>query len=372
MNKKYAGLNLTEDEIDLIEASTSEVVDVLAFLEYTKTNKVLNRLAIYKATTGDIIDLRTPKHSLLGKILNLPQEEQDKLMLKRETVRGLMTKVSNHKRKAFGDFDKPFNQMDTLLVSKKAELLEYFGRMFNPKEVYQIIREEWKNEEIKLHHLNDFYKENFEVISAAVERHKNEYKDMRLVAKRSRLEELVALYNKARRKYESSSNREDGKFVKELLAEIRKETEGDVITINGNLNIQHNVVKAQAELLTGLNLKEIILGRVAAKMHMPSVKLIEDLNKSFYAKYNNLINGGEYIDYEEVQRYPSDGAYDFVHIKAINEEKEKEKQEEAKEAKVAAINNAQADDNKKNLLEKLKALTEKNLTDQIKTVKNTL
>jgi hypothetical protein len=373
VNVKYAGMNLTPEDIKLIENSNSEIVDIKAFLSFTKDSKVLEKIALHKTSEGKTIDLRTPITNLQALILDLPEAEQQRILTKRDTVRSLLTKITNNRRVAFGEYDKRVTKTDTLLVSKKAELMEYFGRMFKPKDVYQIIREEWKNNEITLVHLQDFYKENYEAISTAIEKHKNDYPNMRLVSKTSRLEELISAYHKAKRKYEATNNREDGKFAMTIIAEIRKESEGDVLTINGNMNIQHNVnVQVKTELLRSINLKEIILGRVAAKMRIPSIKLVEDLNKSFYAKYNNLINNGEYVDFEEVTKYPSDGAYDFVAIKNINEQREQQQEIDKRQQRIEAANSSKVDENKQRLLDKIRALTEGNNKSEINAVKNTL
>ena len=375
MDYKLAGLNLTEEEIAAIEASSSEIADISRFLEYFKTNKLLNKVQLHTGSDGKKYDLRTPKNVITANIMNLPEAEQEKILLKSETVRGLFTKVTNLKRAAFGEYKEQVSKADTLLVSKRAELMEYFGRMFNPKEVYQIIREEWKNTDISLSQVNEFYKTNYEAIKAAIDRHKEDYSEMRLTAKKSRLEELVSLYGRANRKYISSGKTEDGKFAKEIIAEIRKETEGDVINhnIKGdiNMNIQQSV-HVRTEMFKDLNIKEIILGRVAAKSGVSYGVLVESLNRSSYSKYNALINGGVNVDFGDDIKYPSQDNYDFGFIKQVHDRKEEQQLKTIDITPPEEKKSAPVDDTKRLLLEKLKNLTNKTIEQEIKTKKNTL
>ena len=67
----------------------------------------------------------------------------------------------------------------------------------------------------------------------------------------------------------------------------------------------------QAEILKTINLKEIILGRVAARMNYDPTKLIAGLHNSYYAKFVDI--SGDYDENAEM-KYPSASAYDFGEI----------------------------------------------------------
>ena len=98
------------------------------------------------------------------------------------------------------------------------------------------------------------------------------------------------------------------------LEQIRKEAEGDILTINGaiDVNIEAQIQEhIQEEIYKTINLKEIILGRVAARMNYDPSKLIAALHNSYYAKFVQI--SGEYDEDAEIT-YPSSQAYDFTKI----------------------------------------------------------
>jgi len=79
------------------------------------------------------------------------------------------------------------------------------------------------------------------------------------------------------------------------------------------------------EVYKSLNLKEIILGRVAARMGISPVKLIYSLNNSFYSKFSNVLGtfDEDTANSTEVV-YPSQMNYDFERIKREAQKRDEE------------------------------------------------
>lgn len=68
------------------------------------------------------------------------------------------------------------------------------------------------------------------------------------------------------------------------------------------------------EVFATTNLKEIILGRVAAKMGINPVKLIYSLQNSYYKQYSNVLGDFGEEGSEGELPYPSQLNYDFERI----------------------------------------------------------
>ena len=106
------------------------------------------------------------------------------------------------------------------------------------------------------------------------------------------------------------------------LEQIRKEAEGDTININSALDINIELTiqtQLQREALKTINLKEIILGRVAARMNYDPLKLLAGLHNSQYAKFVHI--GGDF-DANAEMKYPSQSPYDFAKIEREAEDVE--------------------------------------------------
>ena len=72
------------------------------------------------------------------------------------------------------------------------------------------------------------------------------------------------LYNDTKQAYENTKNKEDRKFLKELLEAIKREVEGDLIRIEGDLqvNIEATLnLHIYQEIYKKLPINEIIMTR---------------------------------------------------------------------------------------------------------------
>jgi hypothetical protein len=219
----------------------------------------------------------------------------------------------------------------------REQMIELFGRMFTGVEVHEVCLKQWKMTVTK-NMVDDFRKNNIIEINKRIEEHKRTYSDIRLGHKRSRLEELVWLYGKRKRIYEISNKGEDHRLLLATLDQIKKEAEGDVLRIDGNINIGLDVTiqnHIQKDLAKTIPLKEIVLARVAAKSGSDPLKLINYLNQSIYRK----VLDAETVDFEEMPEYPSLQNYDFDRIRRIQDQEEQNK---ALEAKIISTPNQEA------------------------------
>jgi hypothetical protein len=210
----------------------------------------------------------------------------------------------------------------------KEQMIELFGRMFTDKEVLEICLTQWKLN-VKLNAVNDFRRKHITEINKRIEEHKRTYSDIRLGHKRSRLEELVWLYGKRKRIYEISNKGEDHRLLLSTLDQIKKEAEGDVLRIDGNLNIGLDVTISDhinKDLNKTIPIKEIVMARVAAKTNVDPIKLMSYIDQSLYRQVLDVQDA----EFEEMPQYPSLQNYDFDKISRMQQQKEQQKAIEAK------------------------------------------
>lgn len=321
---------MEKDDITIPEG----VQDKEAYAEYLNVAKhpILNSRRVVETSDGQEITLASFPHVIQKKITGLPVSEQSKIMTQKEIFSKINNKATALKRKAFGfkQGRQPINSEDTSLVTtRREELLEYFGRMFDINEVVRIANTEW-GLPIGKNAIEKFRKDNATEIDKLTEKHKATYADIRLGVKRSRLEELVYLYNKQKEKYELSRSRDDYKLLLTTLEQIRKEAEGDRLTIDGKVDVTYEAniqSHLREEVFKSMNLKEIILGRVAARMNINPVKLIYSLHSSFYSKFSNVL--GDFDENQENKElaFPSQMNYNFERIEKYHVERDKEVQD---------------------------------------------
>jgi hypothetical protein len=333
------------------------VVDKASYLKYLKLSKhpILNEEKIVETSDGIEIPLGTFPHIIQKKISHLHTREQIEIMEKKELYSSINNNATKFKRLAFGHVQGRQKKGTSILLTRREEMLEYFGRMFTVEEVLKVINEEW-GIPINKEAVARFRRENAGEIEKLIDKFKASYSDIRLGVKRSRLEELVYLYGKQKQKYERSSGKEDYKLLLVTLEQIRKEAEGDRLTIDGKLDVSYEVniqEHLRDEVFKTLNIKEIILGRVAARMGVNPIKLVYSLQNSFYNKFSNVLgNLSDDVDSSDVV-YPSQMNYNFEKIQKYQERRDEEIQD-------AVILEEKKDDKDVNKAEEIKrALLEK-------------
>ena len=325
------------------------VKDVTAYKQY----KIFSNLPQFTTATklqmsdGNEVALNQMAHWFKKKVSHLPVKEQEDLIEKKNKYNALASKLGALKIKAFGLHS---SDKDSYLDGYADLVLDLLGRFFSFGEVAKQLQED-HGVEASQGMVERFCKKNTEEVKRRQEHFQASYTDVRLFVKRSRLEELLWLYNNRKTKYESTGNREDYKLLLQTLEQIRKESEGEILNVVGslNVNVEHDIKNhLRQEAMKGMSVKEIILARVAARQGLDVTKLIQSLNNSYYNRFKDA----EDVEFEET-RYPSTEAYDFGAI----ERKNNEEQENMNFKPVVVTD--KADEIKQRFLEKIKKNQEK-------------
>lgn len=356
--------DLTDEQLVMVEECPFVIKDLESFIKYKTREQGLSKFSSCRVGAREY-NLKMVAKDLAAAILDLTQEEQDIVLKKYRTYQRLQVEVSKLRKKAYGG-DTPEMKgkkvLDVLTFEVKQKIIGLFGRMYSIKEVHSILRDEY-GIRVENFEVGNFFEKNIDEINRLRENHKKDFSHLRLSHKTSRLEELTTLYQKMRLRYNKSENREDHKVLLTTLSEIRKESEGDKLILEGNISMQieHNVnLQVRNELLKEVSIKEIILSKLAAKTNVSVLRLLNSLNTSHYRKLNSLLGVDEN---DSTVDYPSQSLYDFDKIRDLNKkivieeaqiiEEEKKEKEEIKSAEVVDENfkNIMIERLKRNLIE---------------------
>ena len=269
------------------------VKDVEAYKDYLAKEKEINEHPDRYLQTSDLslrVDLCTTPHILRKQVAHLPDAEKDLIEKQMSVFRSLIGELSALKRRMYGTLEEgkgkgglgPANH-------RKAEALELFGRMFKPAEVHKIITTEW-GFDIGLDSVISFYKQNIDEINQLQERFKQDYSDVRLGHKKSRLVELEDIYNIRKTRYAVSESLADETQLLKIIDQIKRETEGDLV-INGKTKVEVELsVKKQIanEYLKDFNITALIVTRVAARLGKNPLYVLARLQSSMYAKFTGF------------------------------------------------------------------------------------
>lgn len=273
---------------------------------------------IYVASDGSEINVGMLPHQLKKHIEHLSLKEQEMVIDLKYRYNTLRGKVAAAKAKAYGRSGmyggKKKSEVQVNKISPfEEDIVELLGRMFTVAEVVKIMGED-NGISVNEDEVRDVLKKHVIEVEKKREAFRNKVADVRLYNKRPRLEELAWMYSKMKSRYVALNGIEAYNAMLRTLEQIRKEAEGDVININGalDINIEATIQEhIQREILRTINLKEVILGRVAARMKYDPMKLVAGLHNSYYAKFINI--SGDF-DSEAEMLYPSNSAYDFTLI----------------------------------------------------------
>lgn len=298
----------------------------LKFYAYDKNPILTDKL--YLTSEGKEVNIGWLPNRLREEIRTLPPKEQELIMERKRKFMQMHQKRSLAKAMAFGNkglgHNTPKAKKDAQeRVRKQVEealeddVVTLLGRMFSINEVVRIIVED-NGVEITKNKVQEILKRNLVTIERAREEFRNKVTDVRLYNKRPRLEELAWMYSKMKMRYIAMNSNEAYNAMLRTLEQIRKEAEGDIVNINGQVDVNLSVelqAHIQKEIIKTINLKEIILGRVAARMNYDTTKLIAGLHNSYYNKFVQI--SGDYDPNAEIS-YPSLVNYDFAEIERRN------------------------------------------------------
>lgn len=296
--------------------------DVVNPKEYKKMLALMNhpilRNTIYISSEGDEINIGMLPHRLRKFIEHLSPKEQDDIMELKRKYNQMRAKVTTAKSQAYGRSGryggvKKEDIAKYKLTPFEEDIIELLGRMFTIAEVVKIMGED-NGVIVSEDDVKSILKKHIVEIEKKREEFRNRVTDVRLYNKRPRLEELAWMYSKMKARYVALNQNDSYNSMLRTLEQIRKEAEGDIININGALDVNIEVTiqnHIQQEILKTINLKEIILGRVAARMNYDLKKLVAGMHNSYYAKFVDISNE---FDPNADMNYPSNSAYDFAQI----------------------------------------------------------
>ena len=304
-----------------------DVVDKKSYMKfYALSNNPILRDKLYLTSEGREVNIGWLPHRLREEIQSLPPSEQELILERKGKYMKLLQQKNLAKAMAYGNKGLGHNsdKSKKTLQDKAEEALEedivtLLGRMFSINEVVRIIVED-NGVAITKNKVQDVMRRNLVTIERAREEFRNKVTDVRLYNKRPRLEELAWMYSKMKMRYIAMNSTEAYNAMLRTLEQIRKEAEGDILNINGKVDVNLSVelqAHIQKEIIKTINLKEIILGRVAARMNYDTSKLIAGLHNSYYNRFVQI--SGDYDPNTEMQ-YPSLVNYDFGEIERRNAE----------------------------------------------------
>lgn len=308
-----------------------DVIDKQAYMRYIAySNHPLLKNPIYITPEGEEINLAMLIHYLRRKIEHLPPKEQEIILDLKTKYMQIVQKKNVASGIAWGRIGKPKkktpSQKEIENKAKQAlenDIITLLGRMFSINEVVKILVED-NGLVVTTAQVKDVMARNLVVIERKREEFRNKVTDVRLYNKRPRLEELAWMYSKMKMRYITLNSVEAYNAMLRTLEQLRKEAEGDILSVRGAIDVNLNVelqAHIQKEILKTINLKEIILGRIAARMNYDCNKLIAGLHNSYYNRFVQI--SGDYDpNAENDMQYPSLVNYDFAEIERKNAERD--------------------------------------------------
>ena len=315
------------DERPIQGGDKGEIIppDVVNVKEYRKYLMLLNHPTLkntsYTTSEGEVLNIGMLPHYLKKRIAHLSPKEQEDILKLKSRYNAMRAKVTTAKSLAYGHSGRLGGRRPEDLTSLipspfQADVIELLGRMFTVPEVVRIMGEE-NGIEVTEDDVKDVLKSHITEIERKREEFRTKVSDVRLYNKRARLEELTWMYSQMKLRYIALNNTDTYNSLLRTLEQIRKEAEGDVLNINGAVDVNVEVAVQEhikKEIYSRVNLIEIILGRVAARMNYDPAKLIAGLHNSYYAKFVEI--SGD-LDEDAEMKYPSSSAYDFGKIAQV-------------------------------------------------------
>jgi hypothetical protein len=297
------------------EAIPEEVVDEHQYKLFVEKVNHIYQDEFLKYETSDpnlVLNLMANKGFIIKNISALPEKEQNKILKLHNKLARIRSQAYAHRKKAYGGINP--NKVSTRMIkSKQAEIVEFFGRYYTLSEVHQVIVQRWGMTDVTVGQLTQFRNDNMDLIKQRQEEFRRDFSDMRLGYKRGRLEEYLYLYQTRKEIYKGDKQLADSREMRAILEQVRKEVEGDRISIDADFRIhQDKQVESHVygQLMKSISIKTVILSRVSARLGIPAEALLSKMMGSFYAKFTGY--GEDRPQQEDIDKlYPSQMIYDF-------------------------------------------------------------
>jgi hypothetical protein len=290
------------------------------YLIYLSTNKRFEELEsqrIYKTKAGGKYDITMRKHmNGVGMVMASVSEKKEIVKVAKE-YSYVAGRLIYYRKYAYQQRVKRI-LMNNELFNRRFELIDYFTRYFSVHEVLRIVKEDWSFNRCERSDIESFYKEYREEIKAAQEEYKNSIDEIRLVYKRSRLDELLDLYNDRRLIYIKQRKQSDYRLLLMTLEQVRKEVEGERVTVDAAFKVQleKEATVHQEEIMRTLPIKMMILSLVAGRAGQNPQLLMSKLAESYYAKYTGYSGQIKAYDGDDIT-FPSEFIYNMDEMREL-------------------------------------------------------
>lgn len=202
-------------------------------------------------------------------------------------------------------------------------MLEYFGKDYSITDVHRTMIK-LGHEKLPYSYVQKFYHSNIEKIRELRNQYREDYSDVSISIKRSRLEKLNYLISDLLQEYEKTgiSNKIFySKEIRGLIEQARKEVEGDELklTLQGTIDVNAtiNMKMNDSKVLQDLTVYQIVISRIAYRLGIPSQYLLDRLANSFYSKFNGFRRTENLRD---TIVYPSSINYDILELENKNKQ----------------------------------------------------
>lgn len=289
-------------------------------LEELMKHPLIQESPIRVLGNGEEVTIKSPTHILKKTLIKhgMQEEDMEPILEEAREFRVLNSRITQTRLKAEGVTRG--SRHTTKALERSQELLDLFGKYYNAKEVHQVVTQNWGLTNLTYNWVVDFKNKNAEYIAELREKYAQDHSNVRLGHKRSRLDELTYMYQTRKQKYDGSSSREDENQLLKIVEQIRKEIEGNKLTIDGSIAVQNDITlqnHVNQEMIKYLNINDLIISRLCARMGISPKLILHRLHNSYYKKFTGFTQVEGDNDYQEIQ-YPSSMVYDFGHIKDMH------------------------------------------------------
>ena len=265
----------------------------------------------FKSKNGKTYSL--PCMNLKMVVAILPEDEKEKFLELNKKALSMTGKLNGWRNK----FLPPVREVDrrSLFDEYASKILEMLGRGWTAQEVHaELFRQ---GVDIPYRTIFEFHAKNRAQVSELRSKFNEDIKDVSLSSKRSRLERLNYIYHEINQDFEKCTTPLlRGSLSRELrgiIDQARKEVEGEnlKLTVEGNIDVNATLGAAieNNKLLYGLTIQQMVISRVAARLHLPSQYLIDRLAHSYYALHNGYRTNA---DLKTKPLYPTSVPYDIL------------------------------------------------------------
>ena len=279
-----------------------------------------------ETSCGRTITIPSRGFALAVQTMSIPEEEKKELNELRSKKSSIMQKIMCLRKKVYGHAKA--EKRNKLLDENGTYILELAGRDYTSSEIHRILCKEGK--ELEYQEVLTFVKRNEDKIRELRNKFREDYTDLSLTVKRSRLEKLNLILNELMVDFDNTKSvtvkTSLSREIRSIIDQARKEVEGEEIklTVSGRIDIEATINQFvnDSKILQGLTIHQLVISRVAARLGLSSQYLIDRLAHGYYSKFNGYRKNA---DLSTKPIYPSEVKYDILDLEQKNKRLEQEK-----------------------------------------------